>query len=213
MSLTARDGLVIGRPTAVPASAPDDARGTGKWRRASPTPGRGRVPLVAIALLAVALVAPGSVLAATPATYVLRTGLPDRMTTPGALNPAVTQATIHSTICVRGWTATIRPPASYTTALKIRQLATYGYKDRTLSHYEEDHLVSLELGGNPRSASNLWPEPHDVLVGGMDVGSYAKDDFENYLRSRVCAGRMTLALAQRRIAVNWVYYWKRWKGL
>src|SRR5215510_5854842 len=30
------------------------------------------------------------------------------------LNPAVTQATIGTTICVRGWTATIRPPPSYT---------------------------------------------------------------------------------------------------
>ncbi|MBV8598859.1 MAG: hypothetical protein JO017_08565, partial [Actinobacteria bacterium] len=30
--------------------------------------------------------------------------------TPGATNPDVTQATIGSTICVRGWTATVRPP-------------------------------------------------------------------------------------------------------
>ena len=34
--------------------------------------------------------------------------------TPGVLNPAVTQATIRSTICGRGWTRTIRPPVSYT---------------------------------------------------------------------------------------------------
>ena len=31
--------------------------------------------------------------------------------TPGSLNPDVTQATIGSTICVRGWTATVRPPS------------------------------------------------------------------------------------------------------
>src|SRR5438045_2342486 len=44
--------------------------------------------------------------------------------TPGARYSKVTQATISSTICVRGWTATIRPPASYTNALKRAQLAT-----------------------------------------------------------------------------------------
>ena len=46
--------------------------------------------------------------------------------TPGALNPDVTQATIRSTICVRGWTTTVRPPSSYTSALKIEQLPRYG---------------------------------------------------------------------------------------
>jgi len=37
--------------------------------------------------------------------------LPNSHVTPGALNPSVTQANIHSTICVRGYTKTIRPPA------------------------------------------------------------------------------------------------------
>lgn len=45
-------------------------------------------------------------------------GLPDRHCTPGAVNPAVTQKNIHSTICKKGWTATIRPRESYTEALK-----------------------------------------------------------------------------------------------
>ncbi|MGW4529241.1 hypothetical protein [Amycolatopsis sp. NPDC004378] len=41
--------------------------------------------------------------------------LPDPACTPGALNPDVTQASIGSTICVSGWTATIRPrPATPT---------------------------------------------------------------------------------------------------
>ena len=35
--------------------------------------------------------------------------LPDRHCTPGALNPAVTQATIDHTICVQAYTKTIRP--------------------------------------------------------------------------------------------------------
>jgi hypothetical protein len=155
--------------------------------------------------LAIAPVAEGT----TPAAAVLRSGLPNHILTPGAFNPAVTQATIQSTICVVGWTSRIRPPTSYTTPLKRAQIATYGYRDRNMSDYEEDHLISLELGGSPRSTKNLWPEPHSIIAGGIQVGSYAKDGMENYLRRAVCAGRMRLATAQGEIAKNWVYYWKR----
>src|ERR1700751_1081179 len=46
--------------------------------------------------------------------------LPDPPCTPGATNPTVTQATIHQTICTSGWTATVRPPESYTEQLKYQ---------------------------------------------------------------------------------------------
>ena len=88
------------------------------------------------------------------------TGLPDSHLTPGAVNPAVTQANIQQTICERGYTKTIRPPVSYTEPLKRRQLREYGYADQHIWHYEEDHLVPLEVGGAPRDPRNLWPEPH-----------------------------------------------------
>ena len=65
--------------------------------------------------------------------------------TPGATNPAITQADIGSTICVSGWTATIRPPSSYTTALKRTGIVAYGYTDTNLADCEEDHLISLEI--------------------------------------------------------------------
>ena len=51
---------------------------------------------------------------ATPAALA-QSALPDPTRTPGALNPEVTQATIGATICVRGWTQTVRPPQQYTT--------------------------------------------------------------------------------------------------
>lgn len=164
---------------------------------------------VAFVVLVAALVAASPVAAASAAPGVLRTGLPNHTLTPGAMNPAVTQATIHTTICVSGWTATIRPPSSYTTALKVSQLATYGFSDRRLADYEEDHLISLELGGNPRSSKNLWPEPHHIrLASGVDVGSFTKDAFENSLKRSVCAGRISLSTAQHEIAGNWVAYWR-----
>ena len=52
--------------------------------------------------------------------------LPDHHCTPGALNPAVTQATIQKTICVHGWTKTIRPPESVTAPEKLASMARYG---------------------------------------------------------------------------------------
>jgi hypothetical protein len=131
-------------------------------------------------------------------------GEPDPALTPGATNPGVTQANIAATICVSGWTATVRPPAAYTTALKIRQIVAYGYADSRTADYEEDHLVSLELGGAPRDPKNLWPEPYAAtLPDGTPVGARVKDQVENYLHRKVCSGRMTLAAAQELIARDW----------
>jgi hypothetical protein len=135
-------------------------------------------------------------------------GEPNPALTPGSLNPAVTQATIHSTICVSGWTATIRPPSSYTTELKIEQMAQYGYSDRSTADYEEDHLISLELGGNPTDAKNLWPEPYTAfLPDGRPTGARTKDVFETELKNKVCAGTITLADGQREIGDRWVHYY------
>ena len=132
--------------------------------------------------------------------------LPNPRLTPGALNPAVTQATIHSTICVRGYTRTIRPPERYTERLKRRQIRLYGYRDRKLWHYELDHLCPLEVGGNPTSPKNLWPEPHNVAGG---WGSHTKDQLENRLNHMVCRGEISLVRAQRMITTNWVAAYKR----
>ncbi len=133
-------------------------------------------------------------------------GEPDRLLTPGALNPAVTQATIGSTICVSGWTATIRPSSSYTSRLKIGQIVTYGYSDTSTAAYEEDHLISLELGGAPSDPRNLWPEPYAMsLADGRPTGARTKDSFENSLKKQVCAGTILLAQAQADIGVYWVH--------
>jgi hypothetical protein len=135
--------------------------------------------------------------------------LPDPHRTPGATNPAVTQADIHSTICVSGWTSTIRPPSSYTTGLKEQQLST-GYAfhgDMRTGDYEEDHLISLEIGGSPTSALNLWPEPYNTIDGAR-----TKDTIENKLHALVCAGTISLASAQHAIATNWFTAYRTYVG-
>jgi len=84
--------------------------------------------------------------------------LPDLACTPGATNPVVTPATISTTICKSGWTATVRPPSNYTSPLERAQIVRYRYADIDATHHEEDHLVPLEVGGAPRDPLNLWPE-------------------------------------------------------
>jgi hypothetical protein len=113
----------------------------------------------------------------------------DLARTPGVLNPEVSQANIHSTICVKGWTSTIRPPTSYTNELKRRQLREYGVSG-PLSNFQEDHLISLSLGGHPTDPRNLWPEPNPRALE-VDV-------IERELNERVCAGELPLAEAQRK---------------
>ncbi len=143
---------------------------------------------------------------------------PDPTLTPGATNSDITQATIAATICNPQWsTKTIRPPASYTNNLKKQQLNAARYVDKTPSHYEEDHLISLELGGNPRDPKNLWPEMWGTLAQPLTargpfppelVGAKAKDAVENALHREVCAGTLTLQAAQAIIATDWFKYYE-----
>lgn len=119
--------------------------------------------------------------------------LPDPACTPGAIDPAVTQADIRSTICVRGWTARVRPPVPETSVFKRLAYAAYGIPAGTAS--ELDHLVPLELGG-ANDAANLWPEAGRV--------PNAKDETESVLHTAVCSGKVTLAAAQDAIAADWL---------
>ena len=142
---------------------------------------------------------------------------PKHAIAPGLVNPDVTQANIQQTICVPHWTETIRPPSSYTTPLKQRQLTAAHASDKTLSHWEEDHFISLELGGHPRDARNLWPERWGTPANPLTqrgpfpshlVGAKTKDKVENALHDEVCHGTLTLRDAQFIIATDWFKYYR-----
>jgi hypothetical protein len=143
-----------------------------------------RTALVAIALLllAIAIVSPHGSSSKGPYHA-------DFVRSPGVLTADVTQANINATICVQGWTKTIRPPTSYTNALKRKQMREYGVGGSP-SDYQEDHLISLELGGHPTDPRNLWPEPYPRA---SEV-----DSIENDLNAKVCAGELSLDDAQRK---------------
>src|SRR5436190_17807948 len=96
-----------------------------------------------IAVAAILLAAPTSLgaPATTASECTARASLPDPQCTPGALNPHVTQRNIRRTICVPNWTDTVRPSTSYTNALKVKDIRAYGFRDKRLGDYEEDHLI------------------------------------------------------------------------
>lgn len=126
--------------------------------------------------------------------------MPDLHCTPGAVNPAVTEATIHTTICRPGYSSMIRPSTRVTEPEKLASIRAYGFRQAAGS-YEYDHLISLELGGAANDRRNLWPE--------NGASPNLKDKVENYLHARVCDGRMSLATAQRIVALNWVSFYNQ----
>jgi hypothetical protein len=156
------------------------------------------------------------------AAHVARVGpsylYPDHTVAPGLVNQDITQANIHQTICSPTWsTKSIRPPVSYTSQLKRRQLISSHATDQIPAHYEEDHFISLELGGHPRDPRNLWPErwgtpAHPLTARGPFpphlVGAKSKDATENALHREVCAGALTLREAQWIIATDWFKYFR-----
>jgi hypothetical protein len=149
--------------------------------------------------------APNTTTPPSPGTGCQAGYLPDPRCTPGATNPAVTQATLGTTACKRGWTSTIRPPVTESNRLKVLAAKAYGITD-SLSNYEGDHLVPLELGGAPDTPANLWDEPHTATgPDGNDAGSLVKDAWENHLNFQLCRAHVRITLAQARAAIvgNW----------
>ena len=71
------------------------------------------------------------------------------------------------------------------------------------SKYEEDHLISLQLGGNPSDPKNLWPQPY------AGNGARKKDVVETALKRLVCSNKMKLADAQKAI-LNWPDAYKKY---
>ncbi len=143
---------------------------------------------------------------------------PDSVLHPGAIDPTLTTARL----CSRTFsTKTVRPPTSYTNKLKKLEIGNGGtitapngttyqvtgeHLPGTPSDYELDHLISLELGGNPTDPKNLWLEAwerRDAQFLPAGEGAESKDVIENRLHREVCAGTVPLNQAQQEIATDW----------
>ena len=67
-----------------------------------------------------------------------------------------------------------------------------------MGEYELDHIIPLEVGGNPQDRSNLALQP---WYG--EGSAVEKDRLENQLHRLVCNGEMGLIDAQKCIAEDW----------
>lgn len=110
-------------------------------------------------------------------------------------NPDVTQATIQSTICLPGWTRTVRPPVSYTNRIKKLRMQEAGLPLELIGDFQLDHKLSLSLGGHPTSPDNLVLQDNDE--------AHQKDHIESCLPRAVCAGRISLDQAQKAMWRDW----------
>jgi hypothetical protein len=115
-----------------------------------------------------------------------------------ALNLDVSQQTIAQTICVAGYTKSVRPAASFTQGAKAKLLRDAGLDESQMSDFELDHIVPLALGGHPRKLSNLTLQPW-----GGEHGAKRKDALEVRMQTLVCHGHVTLIAAQACIAEDW----------
>ncbi|MFE4975926.1 hypothetical protein ACFRAR_27955 [Kitasatospora sp. NPDC056651] len=129
--------------------------------------------------------------------------LPDPNCTPGAISPAVSQDNIKDTICKPGgYTSTIRPPVNITGKEKTENAKSYGYTG-PMGDAEYDHLISLQLGGDPNDPRNLWVQPPSPgHVPGKGPNN-PKDSVETHLHTAICKGQVTLTAAQQAIATDW----------
>lgn len=189
----------------------------------------GVLPLALSFLGNLSTLPPASESAVTKQPSALEAIYPDPDRTPGAANADITPDNIQENLCSKSWsTSMVRPPVSYTNPLKLKQLQEYG---DTVSDpdakcmagsdnpkcYEEDHLVSLENGGDPRNPENLWPEPYDTAINGETVGARQKDTVESFIHDQICYAipgskrnsripahsSLTLARGQEILARDW----------
>ena len=78
------------------------------------------------------------------------------------VDPNVTQETIYSTICVSGYSRTVRPPQAYTQQIKQMRLREAGLPPEAASEYELDHIISISSGGAPSDPRNLKLQPWPI---------------------------------------------------
>ncbi|WP_370146877.1 hypothetical protein [Streptacidiphilus sp. EB129] len=115
----------------------------------------------------------------------------------------MTQATLATTICRSGgYTGTIRPPVGVTNKEKAANARSYGYS-AALHDAEYDHLISLQLGGDPNDPRNLWVEPPSPGHTPGAGPNNPKDAVETRLHTAICSKQVTLAAAQQAIDTDW----------
>ena len=153
---------------------------------------------VALALLAVFSFGAASAVFAAPTDAAAPDLLGSVDQPPDVLNADVRQSTISSTICVAGYTASIRPSSSFTQSVKFKLMQAQSIPRSEASGYELDHRIPLALGGHPRALANLMLQPWEG-----ERGAKKKDRLERALQRMVCNGTLALDQAREAIFSDW----------
>lgn len=111
------------------------------------------------------------------------------------VNPEVTPDNIDQTICVSGYSHSIRPPSQVTNAIKKQLLDQAGIPRWQIHDYVLDHIIPISSGGAPDDPRNLRLEPREE--------SFLKDRSENRSHDLVCTHRLSLREAQQIMWSNW----------
>jgi hypothetical protein len=127
---------------------------------------------------------------------------PDATRTPGEADPDIKQSKIQDTICNKNWTGVnkfthktkkgtdiVRPPARITDPIKTQTMHDYGFAD-SKTHYELDHLISLQNGGCGDCVTNLWPEAYGDTHHHMTTGQRAQWDKDHPNSSAILPGSL-----------------------
>lgn len=99
--------------------------------------------------------------------------------------PGATISVPMRVMCASGYSATVRPPATYTNKIKRTLVKQQG---GLMADYELDHLVPISIGGDPASKDNLWLQKWP--------DARRKDVREAELHRLVCSGRIPVDKAQ-----------------
>lgn len=172
------------------------------------------------------------------ANCVIKAAMPDPGCTPGAIDYSVTIETIctQNTNERRKTSRTIGRETfrSYATSNEVC-IRDSGDKDK--KGCENDHLVSIELGGADNDIANHFPQPYEdeELLEDMTekyargevtkeqllpyMGAHAKDKVENWFHQRVCKTwrhleradeKLQLPEAQMGLAEDWTHHYFEW---
>ena len=116
----------------------------------------------------------------------------------GATSPNVTSANIHETICIPGYTKTVRPSVAITNRIKHKLLRDAGIGESHIIEYELDHVIPLALGGHQSRLENLPLHPREC-----HYGAKRKDRIEVKLQCLLCSGRVPRDQARPQSAYDW----------
>ena len=114
---------------------------------------------------------------------------------PLPINPDVTPDHIGSTICVSGYSHSIRPQSQVTNAIKKQLLDEAGIPRWEIHDYVLDHVIPISSGGSPDDPRNLRLEPREE--------SFLKDRAENRSHDLICTHRLGLREAQQMMWTDW----------